>query len=69
MKKSKGIKLIEKYQDNLEELKVKCKCGHSLTMPAFVNKGICSYCGSTVYNNTKLHFKYKLRKEMEKLKK
>lgn len=54
-------KIIQERTDNT----IKCKCGNSLSMPASMDKKICSWCGKTVYNKTKNHFKYKLRKLKE----
>lgn len=55
----------EKALSELEELKVKCECGHSMVMPVYIDSKICSYCGKKVKNNTKLYFMYKLRKELK----
>lgn len=56
----------EKALNELEELKVKCQCGHTLILPVYLDSGICNHCGNKVKNNTKLYFKYKLRKEIKK---
>ena len=61
MNKSDSIKIQEMYQ----ELKVKCSCGHSQVIPAFRDYWNCNYCGKKLRNNTKLHFLYKMRKELE----
>ena len=64
------MKIVDqKGIDQLEELKVKCPCGHSLILTVQQDTTICSYCGRKVANTTKAHFKYKLRKELNKLKK
>lgn len=42
--------------------KLHCKCGHSLIIPVYKDFCICSYCGAKVINNTKEHFKYKMRR-------
>jgi hypothetical protein len=64
--KKKYIQDLETLQDNLEQLKVKCSCGHTKVMPAFVDSVICNYCGKRLHNNTKAHFLYKLRKELKR---
>lgn len=52
---------LKRYAD----IKVKCKhCGHTNTMPVFVEEKICSFCKKKIYNNSKAHFKYKLRNMM-----
>lgn len=56
-------KRIESYTN----IKVKCpRCGHPQVMPVFLDTNNCSYCGKKIYNNTKLYFKYKLRKELNR---
>lgn len=52
--------------DKLESLKVRCKCGHTMSIAAYLDYRICNFCGSKVINNTKEHFKYKLLKELRK---
>ena len=61
----KGI-VDEKALSELENLKVKCVCGHKMIMPVYLDSTICTYCGKKVKNNTKLYFLYKLRKEINK---
>ena len=66
MRKKIPYDRVSKYSDAMEELKVKCTCGHTTVMPVFVDKKICSYCGNIVKNNTKAYFIYKMRKELIK---
>ena len=56
----------EKALSELEKLKVKCECGHTKIMPVYQESTICNFCGRKIKNNTKLHFMYKLRKEINK---
>ena len=56
----------EKMLSELDKLKVKCDCGHIVIMPVYQDKTICSFCGKKITNNTKLHFLYKMRKEIQK---
>lgn len=66
MNKYRKVTHLEILQDNLAELKVKCKCGHVKTMPVFLDSTICNQCGNKIKNNTKAYFMYKLRKELKK---
>lgn len=50
----------------LEELKVKCECGHTLIMPVQENYLICSHCMKKVKNNTKAWFVYNYYKTIRK---
>lgn len=62
MKNKKDYKLgFNDYND----LIVICKCGCHIHMPVYRDKLECRWCGKTVHNKTKLHFKYKLRKGLE----
>jgi hypothetical protein len=68
MKKPKKIREIEILHNNLEELRVACKCGHTVRMPVQRDYMICTHCSNKIYNNTKAYFTYKLRKEIQKTK-
>lgn len=56
---------IEKLHKEGTENSVKCSCGHSVFIPAYKDKEICNWCKRTVFNKTKNHFKYKIRKMKE----
>ena len=64
------FKKERKEADYFKPLKVKCKCGHVVTLPAYVDEIICTWCKKKIKNNTKAHFIYKLRimKEIEESK-
>ena len=48
---------------NLSQIKVKCKyCGHTNTIPVFLDKKTCWFCKHNITNNTLAYFKYKVRK-------
>lgn len=55
-----------KISKEIKENTVKCKCGHSVFIPAFKDDSLCDWCKCKVINTTKNHFKYKLRKEINK---
>ena len=51
---------------NREAIKIYCKCcGHTNTIPAFVDSKICRWCGNKIINTTKAHF---IRTMMQKMK-
>lgn len=56
----------KKYDAQIDEIKVKCSCNHTIVMPVYADFLICSHCKKKVLNNTKAHFRYKMRKEMLK---
>ena len=59
------MKNIQKLEDELSLLKVKCKCGHVIVMPVYVDTIICRWCKRKVKNNTLAYFKYKIRKKVK----
>ena len=63
--KTKNI-IDEKALTELEQLKVKCVCGHTQIMPVYQDKTICTHCNKKIKNNTKLYFLYKMRKALKK---
>lgn len=56
------IRLFEAYT----AIRVKCKCGHTQSIPVYKDFDYCSHCKRKIQNNTRLYFKYKLRKELNK---
>ena len=66
MKKATINNMTVKHAEEMSKLKCLCtNCGHKEIIPVFVDKKICSYCGNVVQNNSLLHFKYKMRKEIQ----
>lgn len=61
---SDDIKLMNAYS----EIRHYCKCGHSVILPAFVDKKICSWCGHYVFRTPKIEFEYKLKQMIRKQK-
>lgn len=65
-----GLKADIKKADYLAKLRVYCpNCGHSTTMPVFLDKKICSHCGHIIYRTKEIEFKDKLNKARIKEKK
>lgn len=54
-------KEIKKYADEMAKLKVKCSCGHSVIVPAFVDRKLCRYCHRYVYKDPQTEFRYKMQ--------
>ena len=38
-----------------------------MSIPACKDFAICTWCGKKIFNKTKNHFKYKLRKEVDNM--
>ena len=52
---------------NYKQIRVVCKyCGHTNTIPVFLDNKNCTYCGRNIKNQGLAYFKYKMRKEMKK---
>lgn len=68
MGKYKGV--MQKKEDAYEPYKVKCKCGHTLTISPQNKRLICRHCGKWVYLNEteKKEFKKEeIKKKMRRL--
>lgn len=57
------IKMFEYYSKITKHCP---NCGHSITMPKFVKKTICNWCGLSVYQNKQEEFKDILKKKIIK---
>lgn len=67
MKKYPKTKILSNEDlKKLEDTKVKCQCGHTLYMPVQCDYAICHHCGNKIINNSREHFKYRLRNAMKK---
>lgn len=47
--------------DSWYDIRYICKCGHSVYIPCYVDKLICSHCGRYVFREKKEEFKYRLK--------
>lgn len=48
--------------DEYNKVKYYCKkCGHSLIIPNWIDKGLCDWCGKYVFKNDKDEFNYRMR--------
>ena len=61
-----NFKNDEKIIKELTKLKHKCKCGHTMIIPLFKDKIICSHCGHYVYKTKLDEFKNKLQIQLRK---
>lgn len=56
-------RMFEEYSKH----KVKCKhCGHNSTMPVYVDKKICSWCGNYVFRTPEIEFKFRLTEKIKR---
>lgn len=61
-----SIKEDVKYAEEMAKLRKYCSCGHSLTIPNFIDRKMCTHCGSWVYKDKSIEFKYKLDKALKR---
>lgn len=53
----------------LADIRRHCEnCGHSVTIPTYIDKTICDWCGSYVFRNEQIKFKFRLEQAKIKLK-
>lgn len=58
-------RMFEEYSKH----KVRCKhCGHNSTIPVYVDKRVCSWCGNYVFRTPEIEFKFRLDQEIKKRK-
>ena len=62
--KKQEIERIKVLMDKLQKYRVKCKCGHVLTMVS-KKHDICTWCGRKVYRSKKDEFEDKISKEIK----
>lgn len=53
-----------KRDNAILEQTIKCKCGHSVFLPAYQPIKICSHCNKYVFRDEKTKFKFMLSKRV-----
>lgn len=56
-------------QQEMSKIRRKCSCSHSVIIPVWIDKKVCSYCGRLVYKDDETKFKYKLFYAIRKIEK
>lgn len=60
-------KEIEKLMHEYMKLRVKCKCGHSMIIPMWMDKKLCNWCGEYAFRNKQLEFQENMKKIMKQM--
>lgn len=66
----KSMETMRKIANAYEPYRVKCKCGHTLTISPQSKRLICRYCGKWVYLNEEDEKEFKkeeIKKKMRRL--
>ena len=54
---------FDKLSNAFQDSKVICKCGHPQGISPDKEKGICSWCKRTIYNNSRARLRYLIFKQ------
>ena len=57
-------RMMDMYTNN----RTKCKCGHSVFIPHYDEKIMCTWCNKWVYRDKQAEFKDKMRSELNRRK-
>ena len=57
-------KEFERMSNELNKVKVKCRCGARIVVPMQVDKGLCYRCKNYVFRDKKEEFKYRMREKL-----
>lgn len=55
----------KRMSENLQSITHTCNCGHRVTIYHPKEKEICTYCGSYVFKNKKVEFKYRMKEKLK----
>ena len=54
-------KEYSRMTEEYDKVKFRCKCGHKVIIPIWVDKQICRWCGMYVYRNKQIEFRNKMK--------
>lgn len=58
---------LDRQADELDKVKVRCKCGHRVIIPHWVDKQLCHWCHNYVYKDKSLEFKERLKEAKRRI--
>ena len=65
--RTKDDKEYQRRVDELNKVKITCKCGRKVVVPVFIDKQLCSWCGNYVYRNKQVEFKEKMKQRLKEV--
>ena len=67
MKRVLTDKEYQRMSNEYDKVKIRCKCGHRVVIPVWVDKQICHWCGMYVYRDKQLEFKETMKLLMKEV--
>lgn len=64
MKRVYTDKEFKRMADEYSKVKYKCKCGHIVVIPKWLDKQLCRWCGQFVFKDKKDEFEYRIKESM-----
>ena len=59
----KKLDYKQRLEDAIQNEKIKCKCGHTVFLPAYEPIKICSHCNNYVFKDDRTKFRFMLSKK------
>ena len=66
LQSNKKFRELQDYENALNEVKFRCKCGHRTVIPKCAEKQICGWCGKYVFRDKKVEFEYRVKEKLKK---
>ena len=66
MEKLLSEKEYSRMADEYDKVKYKCKCGHKVVIPKWVDKQVCSWCKRYVFKSKKDEVIYRITEKLKK---
>lgn len=58
-------KEFRNMSNEYDKVKYRCKCGHKVVIPTWVDKGLCSWCHRYVFKNKKDEDLYRIKEKIK----
>lgn len=65
--RTKDDKEYQRMADELDKVKITCKCGRRVVVPVYLDKLVCSWCGHYVYRNKQAEFQDKMKQRLKEV--
>ena len=58
------VKEYRRMTEEYDKVLYRCKCGHRVVIPYWVEKQVCDWCGRYVFKTKEDEFKYRLKERL-----